>query len=34
MVTEHDDYKMLFVSFISRRFIKDISRGRMPQMKT
>ena len=32
---EHDDFKMLFVSFISWRFIEDVSsRGRMPQMKT
>ena len=33
--TEHDEFKMLFVSFISRSFIEDISsRGRMPQIKT
>ena len=33
--TEHDDFKVLLVSFISKRFIEDVSsRGRMPQMKT
>ena len=32
---EYDDFKMLFVPFISRRFIEDVSsRGRMPQIKT
>ena len=32
---EHDDFNMLFVSFISRQFTEDISsQGRMPQMKT
>ena len=32
---EHDKFKMLFVSFINRRFTKDISsQGKMSQMKT
>ena len=31
----HDDFKMLFVSFMSRQFFEVIqSSGRMPQMKT